>query len=77
MENEKKSYLQATMAFKRTTAASINVSNNWNAYFAHNFEICDTVKSISKGVIGNQKASKSHKKHPDFNIWNRFGINIF
>ena len=56
-----KCYLQASMAVKRNTTTSIDPFNNWNAHFDDNCQICDTVKLLSKGVIGLQKIYKPHK----------------
>ena len=56
-----KCFLHATMVIKRNTTTSINPFNNWNAYFDGNCQICDTVKLLSKGVIGLQKIYKPHK----------------
>ena len=52
------------MAIKRNTTASTNPFNNWNPPLDDNCQICDTVKSLSKGVIGHQEINKTHKKYP-------------
>ena len=75
-----KCYLQASMAVKRNTTTSIDPFNNWNAHFDDNCQICDTVKLLSKGVIGLQKIHKSHKKHPggrptSEKLWNQSVLN--
>ena len=59
-----KRYLHAAMAIKRNTTASTNPFNNWNPPLDDNCQIFDTVKSLSKGVIGHQEINKTHKKYP-------------
>ena len=50
-------------AIKQTTTISINAFNNWNTHYNDNFQTCDTVKLLSKSVIGLQKINKTNKKH--------------
>ena len=49
---------------KRNKTTSISPFNNWNAHFDDNCQICDTVKLLSRCVIGLQKIHKPHKKYP-------------
>ena len=51
------------MAIRRNTNRSINPFNSWNAHFDDIGRIFDTVKLLSKGVIGLQEINKTHKKH--------------
>ena len=60
----KKRYLHATKAIKGDATTSINPFNNWNSHFGDNCQICDTVKFLSKEVIGLQKFNKTHKNYP-------------
>ena len=50
-----KRYLHATMAIKRNTTL------NTNLHFDDNCQICDIVKSLSKGVIGDQEITRRTK----------------
>ena len=54
-----KCYFHATTAIKQTTAISVNVFNNWNTHYNDNCQTCDTVKLLSKSVIGHPTFLKS------------------
>ena len=70
----KRCYCHVTAAVKQTTTVSFNAFNNCNTHYNDNF--LETVKLLSKSVIGPQKVNKTNKKHfvgrpTSSNLWNR------